>query len=121
MVKHWIIILLIFCAVGTTNSLPALAKEKPLPVFRITGYIEKINADSINIFVPRMKQSLSLWLSQDIKIIDFTAQDSRQRYTIKDLRVKDMAVCEGVIDQQGFICKSIAFVRATSILNPAGE
>jgi len=114
MAKSRIIILLVFCAVALTNVLPAFAKEKPLPAFRITGYIEKIEPETIKIFVPRMKQSMALLLAKNMKITNFADSEDKILYSIKDLREKDLAVCEGVISQNGFICFSIAFVRTVN-------
>lgn len=114
MAKSRIIILLVFCAVMLTKVLPVFAKEKPLPAFRITGYIEKIEPETIKIFVPRMKQSMALLLAKNMKITNFADNEDKILYSIKDLKEKDLAVCEGVITSQGFICQSIAFVRAAS-------
>ena len=108
-------IILIFGLAAFAGAPQCLARENPLPVFRVTGYIEKINADSIRIFVPRMKQAMALLLAKDIKITDFSDTGSSRRYTIKDLQEKDMAVCEGVITVQGFVCSAIAFVHQANI------
>jgi hypothetical protein len=105
--KRAVFLLVILCMVIAACGL-SFASEKPLPGFRITGYIEKISADSIRIFVPRMKQSLALILKENIRVTDFTSQ---KKYSLSDLKEKDMAVCEGVISTEGFICQSIAFVR----------
>lgn len=103
-----LISLLIICGMILIGSIFAWASEKPLPTFRITGYIEEIYSDSIKVFVPRMKKSLSLFLAQNLKITDFVSQ---KEYSLKDLKERDMAVCVGVISAKGFICQSIAFVR----------
>jgi hypothetical protein len=109
-------ILLIFCLAAFGGAPQCLARENPLPAFRITGYIEKINADSIKIFVPRMKQSMALLLAKEIKITDFSETGSSRQYTLKDLQEKDMAVCEGVITVKGFVCSAIAFVHQANIV-----
>jgi len=102
-----------FLIIGMIFTSPALswAKEKPLPKFRITGYIEKVDTDSIRIFVPRMKQSLALLLAKDVRITDFAEPDSQRLYSLKDLKEKDLAICEGVIAPEGFICSAISFVH----------
>ncbi|MDP3143236.1 MAG: hypothetical protein Q8N14_04795 [Candidatus Omnitrophota bacterium] len=106
--KFYKLFFLMIFGIMLTDTSFSLAKEASLPTFRITGYIEKINADSIRIFVPRMKQSLALILKENIQVTDFTSQ---KKYSLSDLREKDMAVCEGVISAEGFVCQSIAFVR----------
>ena len=94
------------------NSSLALAGERTAPNFRITGYVEKINSGSIKIFVPRMKQSLELFLAKNLRVIDFATQKD---FSLNDLKEKDMAVCEGKITTAGFVCHSIAFVRQSNI------
>lgn len=106
-IKRTVFLLIILCLVSTGYKF-SLANERPLPAFRITGYIERINPYSIKIFVPRMKQSLALILAENIQVTDFASQ---KKYSLSDLREKDMAICEGVISAKGFICQSIAFVH----------
>jgi len=86
------------------------AKEPLQPHFKITGYIEKISPDSIQVYVPRMKQALSLLLARNLEIKDFVYPDNKTQYSLADLKEKDMAVFEGVINQRGFVCQIISFV-----------
>lgn len=99
--------LIIFSLTFTGFNL-VLARENAAPAFRITGYLQKINADSIEVFVPRTKKAMTLILADKVKVLDFSTQ---KEFSLKDLRVKDLAVCEGIISGEGFICQSIAFVH----------
>ncbi len=89
-----------------------LVRENPQPSFRITGYIEKIKPDSVLVYVPRMKKSLLLVLEKNVEVTDFTDPENKNQYSVINLKEKQMAVFEGVIDQAGFVCKAISFVRS---------
>lgn len=109
--KNLKIILIISLFLFSNLSL-SFAKEKPLPTFQITGYIEKISSDKINVFVPRMKKSICLALAKNLLITDFAKPDNKTFYALGSLREKDMAVFEGIINDSGFVCQTIHFVRS---------
>lgn len=105
-----IIFLITLLAFATVSF--SFAKEQPQPNFKITGYIEKINADSISVFVPRMKKSMLLILAKNIMVTDFANSSKGKPYSMQDLKEKDMAVFEGIISQAGFVCQAISFVHS---------
>ncbi len=94
------------------NSSFILAAQKAEPSFRITGYVEKIKPDSVLVYVPRMKKSLSLALAKNLVVTDFANPNLKKQYSIDNLHEKDMAIFEGVISQAGFVCQAISFVRS---------
>ncbi len=102
-------IFFLFTVILLLNFSLIFAKEADQPSFKITGYIEKINPDSILVYVPRMKKAISLLLSKNVLVAEFA--NPANKYPLESLKEKYMAVFEGVISASGFLCEAIYFVR----------